>query len=77
MNCAYDDQARRVRREIMSMSVTEVARRMANAERTATRVRVHVDERGAIGHDECGRCGATVGFADAYCRMCGSRLESA
>ena len=42
---------------------------------TAKRVRVHVDERRAIGHDECGRCGATVGAADRFCRMCGARLE--
>lgn len=77
MTCAYDERVRLIRREIMGMSVTEVARRIADAERTAPRVRVHVDERRAIGHDECGRCGETVGMGDAFCRMCGARLEDA
>lgn len=44
-------------------------------ERTARRARVTVDERRTIGHDECGACGATVGMADRFCRMCGARLE--
>lgn len=77
MTCAYDERVRLIRREIMGMSVTEVARRIADSEHVAPRVRVHVDERRAIGHDECGGCGATVGFADRYCRMCGARLEDA
>ena len=41
---------------------------------TAKRVRVTVDERRCIGHDECSECGATVGMADRFCRMCGKEL---
>lgn len=75
MTCAYDERVRLIRNEIMGMSVTEVARRIADAESTAPRIRIHVDERRAIGHDECGRCGATVGTADRFCRMCGCMFE--
>ena len=64
----------RARRAIMRMSVTEVARLIADGGRTTQRVRVWADEGRCIGHDECGGCGATVGIADRYCRMCGARL---
>ena len=64
----------RVRRAIMRMSVTEVARMVADSVRTAKRVRVWADEDHAIGHDECGGCGATVRPRDRYCWRCGSRL---
>ena len=74
MTCEYDERVRLIRKEIMGMSVTEVARRIADSESTAPRIRIHVDERRAIGHDECGRCGATVGATDRFCRMCGSML---
>lgn len=68
------ERVAQVRRAIMRMSVTEVARMVADGVRTAKRVRVTVDEGRCIGHDECGGCGATVGIADRYCRMCGARL---
>jgi len=42
---------------------------------TAKRVTVTMDERGTIGHTKCSECGATVGMADRYCRMCGKELE--
>lgn len=73
-----------MRREVMRRSVGETCDRIvalediaSMVERTARRMRVTVDEGRCIGHDECGGCGATVGIADRYCRMCGTRLEDA
>ncbi|MBR1827944.1 MAG: hypothetical protein IJ781_00340 [Atopobiaceae bacterium] len=46
-------------------------------ERTASRVRVIVDEHGAVGHDECSKCWSSIGAEDNYCAHCGVRLEDA
>jgi predicted amidophosphoribosyltransferase len=29
----------------------------------------------ALGHYECGGCGASIDAGDRYCRHCGSKLE--
>lgn len=40
----------------------------------ATRVRVYVDERRCIGHDECGGCGHVLPPTARYCPRCGALL---
>jgi len=44
-------------------------------ERTATIVKVPRQSHVALGHYECGGCGATIDAGDCYCRRCGARLE--
>lgn len=44
-------------------------------ERTATIVKVPRHSHVALGHYECGGCGATIDADDKYCRHCGSKLE--
>lgn len=46
-------------------------------ERTATIVKVPRQSHVALGHYECGGCGATIDAGDRYCRKCGVRLEGA
>ena len=45
--------------------------------RTASIVKVPRQSHVAIGHYECGGCGATIDAGDRYCRRCGARLEGA
>lgn len=44
-------------------------------ERTASIVKVPRHSHVALGHYECGGCGATIDAGDRYCRRCGARLE--
>lgn len=46
-------------------------------ERTATIVKVPRQSHVALGHYECGGCGATIDAGDRFCRKCGARLEGA
>jgi hypothetical protein len=46
-------------------------------ERTASIVKVPRQSHVALGHYECGGCGATIDAGDRYCRRCGVRLEGA
>ena len=43
--------------------------------RIAKRVSVPRESHVALGHYECGACGAIVGAGDRYCRMCRAELE--
>lgn len=43
--------------------------------RTAKRVSVPRESHVALGHYECGACGAIVGAHDRHCRHCGAELE--
>lgn len=40
----------------------------------ATRVRVYVDERRCIGHDECSACGQVLPPTARFCPWCGAML---
>jgi hypothetical protein len=46
-------------------------------ERTASIVKVPRQSHVALGHYECGGCGATIDAGDRFCRRCGVRLEGA
>jgi len=41
---------------------------------TATIVKVPRQSHVALGHYECGECGATIDYGDAFCRKCGAKL---
>ncbi len=43
--------------------------------RMATIVKVPRQSHVALGHYECGGCGASIDAGDRYCRHCGSKLE--
>lgn len=44
-------------------------------ERTANIVKVPRQSHVALGHYECGACGATIDAGDRFCRRCRARLE--
>ena len=46
-------------------------------ERTATIVKVPRQSHVALGHYECGGCGATIDVGDRFCRKCGANLKGA
>ena len=46
-------------------------------ERTASIVKVPRQSHVALGHYECGGCGATIDAGDRFCRKCGANLKGA